>query len=188
MRRLALSSQRGQSLIEFAFLAPVMVLLIAGMIDLGRGFYYQTEMTDAARDTARVLAGEVQASSPPAAPVGPTFTAGCNEAKRDLYNVDGLNITNVACFAGTSTSAPTTAGTANVFIDCGQATDCQTPSTTAQGCGMTSTNTNANSYSTYPSCITVTVVYLFSVLSAQIQTFSGPTIVMTDTAQMDSLW
>jgi Flp pilus assembly protein TadG len=45
--------QSGQSLIEFALILPLMVLVIAGIFDLGRAFYASITITNAAREGAR---------------------------------------------------------------------------------------------------------------------------------------
>jgi TadE-like protein len=47
---------RGQSLVEFAFVMPVIVLLAFAFIDLGRAVYTLNTISNAARDGARVAA------------------------------------------------------------------------------------------------------------------------------------
>lgn len=44
----------GQSLVEFAVAAPVLLLLLLGMLDLGRGFYVREQVSDAARAALRL--------------------------------------------------------------------------------------------------------------------------------------
>ncbi len=44
---------KGQALVEMAFLLPVFLLLAFGMVDLGRAFYYQEAIANAAREGAR---------------------------------------------------------------------------------------------------------------------------------------
>jgi Flp pilus assembly protein TadG len=44
----------GQSLVEFAVALPVLLLLLLGMLDLGRGFYVREQVSDAARAALRV--------------------------------------------------------------------------------------------------------------------------------------
>jgi Flp pilus assembly protein TadG len=44
---------QGQSMVEFALILPVMVLIIAGIFDLGRAFYSTITITNAAREGAR---------------------------------------------------------------------------------------------------------------------------------------
>jgi hypothetical protein len=51
LRRLH-GSRRGQALVEMAFVAPVILLLISGVGDLGRAFYYKIAVTNAAREAA----------------------------------------------------------------------------------------------------------------------------------------
>lgn len=45
---------RGQSLVEFALILPVVLLLIFGILDLGRGVYAYNTVANAARQGARV--------------------------------------------------------------------------------------------------------------------------------------
>jgi Flp pilus assembly protein TadG len=47
-------AERGQSLVEFALLLPLLVLMIFGILDLGRGVYAYTTIDSAARQGARV--------------------------------------------------------------------------------------------------------------------------------------
>lgn len=48
------NSQRSQALIEFALVSPVLLLLIFGVIDLGRAIFYYDTVNHAAREGARV--------------------------------------------------------------------------------------------------------------------------------------
>jgi len=52
----ALSSERGQSLVEFALVVPLLLLLIIGIAELGRAWMTQNILTGAAREAVRVLA------------------------------------------------------------------------------------------------------------------------------------
>lgn len=45
-------SERGASIIEFAVLAPVMVLIVMGVVDLARGYQMQIRLENAAREGA----------------------------------------------------------------------------------------------------------------------------------------
>jgi len=45
--------KQGQSMVEFAILAPVFFVLLLGTIDLGRGVYIYNSLSDAAREGAR---------------------------------------------------------------------------------------------------------------------------------------
>lgn len=48
------SRQRSQALIEFALVSPVLLLLLFGVIDLGRAIFYYDTLNHAAREGARV--------------------------------------------------------------------------------------------------------------------------------------
>lgn len=53
--------QRSQALIEFALVSPVLLLLVFGIIDIGRAVFYYDTLSHAAREGARAA---VSASSP----------------------------------------------------------------------------------------------------------------------------
>jgi Flp pilus assembly protein TadG len=50
------SSRRGQTLVEFAIILPLLLLIIFGVIDLGRAFYTSVVLSNAAREGARFAA------------------------------------------------------------------------------------------------------------------------------------
>lgn len=56
MRRPRKPSSRGQTLVEFALIAPLLFLLIIGIITLGIGVFYQQQVANAAREAARFAA------------------------------------------------------------------------------------------------------------------------------------
>ena len=47
------NKQSGQNLLEFALTLPLLLLLIMGIFDLGRGIYYYSAIHNAAREGAR---------------------------------------------------------------------------------------------------------------------------------------
>ncbi|MCC7364054.1 MAG: pilus assembly protein [Dehalococcoidia bacterium] len=49
-------TEKGQALVEFAFVLPVFILLLFGLVDFGRGFYTWLVVTNAAREGARAAA------------------------------------------------------------------------------------------------------------------------------------
>lgn len=53
--------QKSQALIEFALVSPVLLLLVFGIIDIGRAVFYYDTLSHAAREGARAA---VRASSP----------------------------------------------------------------------------------------------------------------------------
>ena len=50
------ASSRGQSLVEFALVFPIFILLLAGMIDFGIGLFSYMTINNAARDSVRFAA------------------------------------------------------------------------------------------------------------------------------------
>jgi hypothetical protein len=53
--------QRSQALIEFALVSPVLLLLLFGIVDIGRAVFYYDTVSHAAREGARIA---VRASNP----------------------------------------------------------------------------------------------------------------------------
>jgi len=47
-------SSNGQGLVEFAILIPLLILIVFGVLDLGRAFYALITITNAAREGARL--------------------------------------------------------------------------------------------------------------------------------------
>ena len=61
-------SRRGQSLVEFALIAPVFFLILIGLFDVGYGIYAYNTVANAARSAARVaivnqVAADVEAEA-----------------------------------------------------------------------------------------------------------------------------
>src|SRR5438046_10297600 len=58
-------SRTGQALVEFAIALPVLALLIAGVLEMGRGYSFAVATSDAARDAARYVAGKTSSTNGP---------------------------------------------------------------------------------------------------------------------------
>ena len=43
---------RGQALVEFALALPILIVLVAGVLEMGRGYSFAVATSDAARDAA----------------------------------------------------------------------------------------------------------------------------------------
>lgn len=97
---------RGQSLIEFALILPVLVLVVALAVDLGRAGYFEVTTTEAARDAAREAIGQPQGQKQ-----GPGMTAICAAVNADL-----TNIPSITC--STTGSPPAAANQAVVVVQC----------------------------------------------------------------------
>ena len=78
--------ERGQALAEFALILPLMLLFIAGIVELGRAWNIKQVVTDAAREGARnaVLQNES---------TWPSVRAQIEE-RLDFANVEGASITH----------------------------------------------------------------------------------------------
>lgn len=115
--------RKGQALVELALALPVLIVLIAGVLELGRGYSFATETSDAARDAARYVAGKTPATN------GPGLVNMCNLVKADLAAVTST----VSCptvvahappfVAGADYSTPVP-GQAVVAVYCGSSANC----------------------------------------------------------------
>jgi Flp pilus assembly protein TadG len=60
-------NEKGQSLVEFAFAVPMLLLLVFGIAEFGRAWMTQNILTGAAREAVRVLAVPAPVGGPDAA-------------------------------------------------------------------------------------------------------------------------
>ncbi len=72
------SRQRGQTLVEFALLLPVLILLVLAIFEFGRAFYAYSTVANAAREAARF------------GTVDPTNTQGIRDAAKNKSVALGL--------------------------------------------------------------------------------------------------
>src|SRR5580704_15075931 len=68
----------GQAMVEFAITVPILVLLVAGVLELGRGYVFAIATSDAARDGARYAAGKTATTN------GPGLAVICSLVTADL--------------------------------------------------------------------------------------------------------
>jgi len=64
----ALTDRRGVAAVEFALVAPVLILLTIGMMDVGRMVWYSSTLETVAADTARFAMIRGASSDSPASP------------------------------------------------------------------------------------------------------------------------
>ena len=112
-------------MVEFAVTLPILILLVAGVLELGRGYGYAVATSDAARDGARYVAGKTSLTN------GPGLTAMCDLITADLAAV--VPATSVSCptivghappfVSGTDFTAPT-GGHVVVAVYCGTSANC----------------------------------------------------------------
>jgi Flp pilus assembly protein TadG len=76
--------ERGAAAVEMALILPLLILLVGGIVDLGRLFWVEVQITNAAREGARagVVQGDVVARANAAGSTAagwqtPTFTGSC---------------------------------------------------------------------------------------------------------------
>ena len=106
---------------EFAIALPILILLVAGVLELGRGYACAMAVSDAARDGARYAAGKTAAGTD-----GPGLASMCALITADLASVT----TNVSCpnqaFSLPRSVTSPTGGQAVVVVYCGSIvpTDC----------------------------------------------------------------
>lgn len=139
--------RKGQALVELALTLPVLIVLIAGVLELGRGYSFAVETSDAARDAARYVAGKTATTN------GPGLASMCSLVTADLAAVT----TNVACPTQVNHAPPFVAGADYTKPVAGQAV-------VAVYCG-TSGNCAGSAQTLYQSEIDVYVYYGFSDLN-----------------------
>lgn len=110
-------------MVEFAVALPILILLVAGVLELGRGYGYAVATSNAARDGARYVAGKTSLTN------GPGLAAMCNLITADLAAVTA----NVSCptlvahappfVSGTDFTNPT-GGQVVVAVYCGTSVNC----------------------------------------------------------------
>lgn len=93
--------ERGQSLIEVALLMPLLLLIIIGVVDIGRTFSFKLAVANAAREAA------IHAARDPAV----TFNDVCQRARTELGAVTVGDPCNPS-------GADLAAGSAPVFVTC----------------------------------------------------------------------
>src|ERR1700682_1227342 len=120
---------RGQALVEFAIPLPILIALVAGVVELGRGYVYAVATSDAARDGARYAAGKTATTN------GPGLVNMCSLVKADLAAVTAKVVcpTQVAHpppFVVVTDYTKPLSGQAVVAIYCGAASNCSGSVTT----------------------------------------------------------
>src|SRR5437899_10843698 len=94
----------GQALVEFAIALPILILPVAGGLELGRGYSYAVATSDAARDGARYAAGKTSTTN------GPGIAAMCDLIKADLAAVVSPP-SSISCATQVGHAPPFVAGT-----------------------------------------------------------------------------
>jgi len=106
------SRNRGQALVEFALIAPLVLLLIGATVDLGRGLLIYTMLQGASRDMARQAVLEYYSGSNTLPPTCTTLATPCSlKALTDgAHQLDPLGM-SVVYQDSTAISSPPSYGT-----------------------------------------------------------------------------
>jgi hypothetical protein len=95
---------RGQTLIEFALVLPIALLLILGFFDLGRAVFYYSSLTNAVREAARYAIVNASPTNQELQDKVLEFGFGLNEAYLEVddpvyYPTDSAIKTNISITA-----------------------------------------------------------------------------------------
>jgi Flp pilus assembly protein TadG len=110
-------------MVEFAVTLPILILLVAGVLELGRGYVFAVATSDAARDAARYAAGKTSTTN------GPGLANMCNLIRADLAAVTSsvscpTQVNHAPPFVSGTDYAKPTAGQAVVAVYCGTSLNC----------------------------------------------------------------
>lgn len=99
---------RGQALVEFALIAPVMLLLIGATVDLGRGLLIYTMLQGASRDMARQAVLDYYSGSNTMPPTCTTLPTPCTlgPLTNEAHELDPLGMSVVYQDSTAITSPP----------------------------------------------------------------------------------
>ena len=99
----------GQAMVEFALIAPVLLLLIGASVDLGRGVLIYNLLSGAARETARMASVEDNSGSNTLPPPCTSLAAPCSQTSvvTGAHLLDSLGVSVVYQDSGAITSPPT---------------------------------------------------------------------------------
>ena len=158
--------RRGQALVEFALVLPVFLLLLFGLIDVGRYVYMNSVLSQAAREGARLAAVE-------ASWIGnPSGDASCNQPNGPVCPGGVTGTTTPASLQSDVVAAVNRmvapfgpVPTASVFISCGSAPG-PTGAWTGQACPSSGRQSGTD-------VVSVRVVLTFSPITPIVSSILG---------------
>ncbi len=164
----------GQSLVEMAMIAPILLLMLISVIDFGRAAYDYATLSAAVREGARTAAHSGASR--------PTDSEVVAAVQKYGY---GLLLSSGPCANGPIT-APTSTNTGWVFVVGGPG-NTVTNAPSGQAAAAASGGCNAINPSLGGSYIlSVTIKYAFQPLTPLAQQFLGNSLVMTVTSSMST--
>ena len=99
--RASARNERGQALVEFAIVLPMLLLLLLGIVDFARAWNVYEVLTDAAREGARIAVVDYQ----PAITEQDVRDAIVEAGQRAAIGIDPADITITGFHAGRGTQA-----------------------------------------------------------------------------------
>jgi len=99
---------RGQGLLEFALILPVLILVVFGVLDLGRAFFAQIAITNAARVGARSYSFDKDMT------VAAIQTA--TKSELQTYGLDPTQVTVTVTCTGTPAAPPNCASEQTIRV------------------------------------------------------------------------
>ena len=91
------SDERGAAAVEFALLAPVLLLMVMGIAEFGRAYHVQAAISQAAREGVRVMA----LNNDPAGAIAAT------QAAAPTLTLTNISVTPTTCISSGTTPAAT---------------------------------------------------------------------------------
>ncbi|MDA8202557.1 MAG: pilus assembly protein [Chloroflexi bacterium] len=107
----------GQTLIEFALVLPIFLMMVFGVIDAGRYVYMDSVLSQAAREGARVAAVEASWIGWSSNPSNPLFNSACNTTDGPVCPPDAAHLQADVLSAANRMVAPF-GPIAAVYISC----------------------------------------------------------------------
>src|SRR6266851_4540931 len=170
------SSQFGQSLVEFAISSIVLLLLMMGLLDLSRAFYYAISLQGAAREGARHGAWFNTAARANNYLDDAEIMTAVNQSLQGA-GLTGVLVTSAGCLAGTDgntfnnkpypvSAFPTTPQSVNVYI-------CYTPPSPPGGAQLSSRLLAPTDNSWRLGDINVALLMNFQLITPFLQTMFG---------------
>jgi Flp pilus assembly protein TadG len=157
-------------MIEFALLAPMLFLILFGIVDFGRAIFYANEITNASREGARIA---ILASNPCNTQIGNPTPGNCSTSlgtgvdvctaiKQEANLIPSSGPNDWTCAENSAAVPPTTPGANNAYVQIDSLSSCTAASTTA---------TRATPRVAGNKAIKVTIVYYFRPLTGLVAVF-----------------
>jgi Flp pilus assembly protein TadG len=104
-------NERGAAVVEFALVAPLLLVMVLGIAEFGRAYHVQTTLSQAAREGVRVMA----LKNDPAAARAATKSAAEDALPTPLTDSQ-ISVSPTNCVASGTTPAPTAAVTVTYWL------------------------------------------------------------------------